>query len=390
MTAFLTVGFRPFYLGASLFAALAIPLWVAIHLTGNGPATSYPEIAWHQHEMLFGFAPAVIGGFLLTAVRNWTGLPTASGALLGLLFGLWAAARILPFTGPAALAALVDLAFLPALALCLAIPLWRARNARNAFVIVILLVLWLCNLAFHAAWLRWTDGIDASRGAVVAMDAILLLITVIGGRIIPAFSANAVRSIHSRKWPALEHAAIGSVIAIAVLDVFGDRTANGPAATWYTALVYAAAAAHLLRLAGWQPWKIRSNALLLILPVSYLWVPIHLLLRGALGDVPGTLNPPSVHALVVGAMAGLMLAMMTRSALGHTGRPLRAGVAELVCFASIHTAAIVRVAGPLLVPQYPATALVLSAVLWSLAFATFAAAYAPSLVQRRLDDPAPV
>lgn len=381
--AFLSIGFRPFYLAAAAFAALAIPLWVAARLGAAAGATDY---AWHQHEMLFGFAPAVIAGFLLTAVRNWTGRPTPSGMTLAALFTIWLLARIAPLLGSTGLAALIDLTFLPLLAVALAIPLWRARNRRNAFVIVVLLVLWACDAVFTAA----LNGVVAPRFATtattVAADVLMLLMTVIAGRIIPNFSANAIAALAPRSWPLVDRLVIGATIAIAVLDAMGGGDIGVPA---FDALLAATAAVHLVRLGGWQPWKTWWSPLLFVLPASYLWIPIHLLLRALGGDAAGSIDPAAVHALFVGAMAGLMLSMMTRSSLGHTGRPLVAGPIEITCFVGIHIAALVRVAGPLLDPERYAVWLIVSGTSWTIAFGVFTIAYTGLLTKPRAHESAP-
>jgi uncharacterized protein involved in response to NO len=383
MDAFLSAGFRPFYLGAAVFATIAIPLWIGAFLLAAGPVTALPPYLWHAHEMLFGFAPAVIAGFLLTAARNWTGLPTASGFPLATLFLLWAAGRIAPFVLSAGASAAIDLAFLPVLAATLAVPLWRARNTRNFFVVAVLLGLWLADGLFHLAALGQTAPSLARVSTTVAGDVVLLLMAVIGGRVIPAFAANAIPGLAPRSWPLLDRAAIGGVIAIIVLDVgaplFGEALI-GP----YRWLVLLVAGLHGARLAGWKPWRTRSDALLLALPLAYLWIPAHLLLR-ALGSQPGLLDPVAAHALFAGAMASLMLAMMSRSALGHTGRPLVAGWPERVCFVAVHGAALTRTLGPLLFPTGYGIVLLVAALLWTSAFATFAITYAPWLLARRAD-----
>jgi uncharacterized protein involved in response to NO len=384
---FFSIGFRPFYLGAALFACLAIPLWTVSYTTGGRISGTFPAFSWHIHEMLFGFAPAVIVGFLLTAVRNWTGLPTPSAGRLAALFGLWIAGRVAALVAPGAIAsALVDLSFLPIAACCLTLPLWRARNARNSFVIGILLLLFLANVAFHGALLGWLPMTAVRIAEVSALNVVTLLMIIIGGRVIPAFSANAIESLKPKRWPALETFAVGLMVLIALIDLLSPlqgRLLMGTAATTYQLLLVTTAMVHLVRLAAWQPWKTLQNPLLLVLPVSYLWIPICLLLRGLLNGSPGYIPSPAVHALVVGAMAGLMLSMMTRSALGHTGRPLRAGRIEVTCFLAIHAAALTRVFGTLLDPARNATWITVSGILWTIAFATFAAGYLSILTAPR-------
>ena len=381
-----SIGFRPFYVGAAIFAALAVPAWYGAYagwLPLHGPL---PGLVWHAHEMVFGFAPAVIGGFLLTAVRAWTGRLTPEGSALAALVALWIAARLLLLTGPDALAVAVDLAFLPLLATALAVPLWRSANWRNAFVVPLLLGLWALSAAHHGAYRGWVDPVWALRSQTVAMDLVALLLTVIGGRIIPNFSANAVPGLAPRRWPVVEVLAIGSLALVVLLELTGlaDRLP-----LWAMRALFAGAGAiQLVRLLGWKPWATRGNLLLLVLPLGYVWLPVHLLLRAFLDFVPGVMSPLALHALSTGAMAGLMLAMMTRSALGHTGRPLTAGRGEAFVFASIHLAALTRVAGPLLWPAAYVNWLGISALLWMLAFGAFAVVYAPIVARPRLDQPA--
>jgi uncharacterized protein involved in response to NO len=383
-SAFLSIGFRPFYLGAALFAAVSVALWIAAYLFAAPLPTAYPAYLWHMHEMLFGFGVAVMAGFLLTAVRNWTGRMTPSGAGLAGLFGLWVLGRLAPFTGSALLYALVDSAFLPCVAALLAVPIWRSGNVRNAFVIGILAALWICNLTFHVAVLGGIAAPHIQTSITVAADVVLLLMIIIGGRIIPAFSANAIPGPGPRTWRAVEVTSIGLVLVITLLDI-ANLVASDAMRSAQTLLLYAAAAVHLLRLIGWRPWRTRANVLLLVLPLSYLWIPVHLLLRAYLGGMPGVLTPVAAHALFVGAMAGLMLSMMTRSALGHTGRPLQAGPAEVACFLFVQLAAVLRVAGPWIVPDQAELPIALSAILWCAAFAIFVFAYVPILFRPRVE-----
>ncbi|MEQ8483674.1 MAG: NnrS family protein [Pseudomonadales bacterium] len=381
VAAFLSIGFRPLYLCAAGFAALAVPAWYAAYAGWITLNPVLPAPAWHAHEMLFGFAPAVIVGFLFTAARNWTGLPTPSGMGLAALVALWLAARLLMLTGPGPVAVVADVGFLVVAAASLALPLWRSRNYRNAFVVPLLMGLALLSWAHHSAVAGYLDPIWMVRTTTLGLDLVALLLTVIGGRIIPAFSANAVPGLKPRRWHAIDAAAVGLAIAVGVVDLSAATT------PWAIAggrgLLWAAAAVQLLRLAGWMPWRTRHNTLLLVLPLGYLWLPVHFALRALLDPAPGHMAPAALHALSVGAMGGLMLAMMTRSALGHTGRPLAGRDAEGVMFAAVHLAAITRVAGLLAWPAAAGVWLGTSAALWALAFAAFAVVYAPILVRPR-------
>lgn len=382
----LAIGFRPFYLAAAIFGALAIAVWAAAYAGGVVVQSHLPGAAWHAHEMLFGFAAAVIVGFLLTAARNWTGLPTASGTLLGALVALWLAGRALNLTGPAGMAVWVDAAFLLASALVLARPLLRARNRRNLFVVPLLLALAALNLLHHAGWLGWPHTPFQPLPQVVAVSAaaglIALLMTVIGGRVIPSFSANAVKGLRPRVGPTVEWLTVGAMVAIVFVDLSPPRWGLAPEAS--RGLLFAAGALQTIRLLGWQPWRTRGNLLLAMLPLAYAWIPVYLFLRSGLGAGAG-IPSAALHALLVGAMASLMLAMMTRSALGHTGRPLRAGLVESCCFFAMQGAAVARVLGPLTLPNLQTVWIVLSGGAATLAFAVFAIGYWPILTRPRVD-----
>jgi uncharacterized protein involved in response to NO len=381
---FLSLGLRPFYLGAAVFAAVSVPLWMWTWLGGVELPAGVSPFAWHVHEMLFGFAVAVIAGFLLTAARTWTGQPMPAGAELAGLFLLWVSARVSLLAGYQTLGMWLDLLFLPVLALRLALPLWRSRNHRNLFVVAVLLLLAAANALYHGAARGSLAAGFAPVAVAVAVDVLMLLMTVIGGRVIPAFSGNAIPGLNPRSWPTVEVASIGAVVAVIAIDASRPwlGTAMQPV---LSPLLWLAAVALVLRLWGWRVWRTAPNPLLAILPLSYLWIPIHLTLRAWLGAEPGLVPSVAAHALTVGAMGGLMLGMMTRSALGHTGRPLRAGPLEIVCFIAVHAAAIARVAAPLSGSGRQSLWLLVSALLWSLAFATFALGYLPILTRRRAD-----
>jgi uncharacterized protein involved in response to NO len=371
-SAFLSVGFRPFYLAAAILAALYIPFWAVIFLGGYSTSLPSNPLAWHSHEMVFGFAPAVIVGFLLTAVRNWTGLATPSGPALAALVGLWLVGRVLTFTEGGWITVLVDGSFLPIVAAILAVPILRARNHRNIFVVGLLLLLATANLIYHASMQGWLTSLPPLAVPKLALDLILILMIVIGGRVIPAFSANAVAGLTPRRWQFLEIAAIAGPLFLLLADA--GLLPTDQLLIW---VLWASALVHGLRLLGWQPWKTWRQPLLLALPVAYAWIPIHFLLRAEFPTL-------ATHALTIGAMGGLMLAMMTRSALGHTGRPLAARPVECVCFLAVHGAALSRIlASAADSATYPFW-IGVSAGLWTLAFGLFAIAYFPILTRPRI------
>lgn len=378
----LALGFRPFYLGAAIFAVIAMPVWVSVYL-GQLQSTGYlGAVAWHSHEMVFGFAPAVIAGFLLTAVRNWTGQPTPTGTVLAALALLWAAARILVVTGPDLLAIAADVAFLPAVAVAVGIPIWRSKNSRNYKILAVLLVLTLANLVYHLAQIGVLPIAFARLATVGALDIITILMAVVGGRVIPAFTANAIPGAGIRQLPALE---IASIVPLVLLLVAGILSywISFPDWAWLSLLIIAVLT-QTLRWWLWRPLKTWRNPLLLMLPVAYVWIPLSLAMRALV--LVGTIPPAAaIHALTLGAISGLMLAMMMRSALGHTGRALAAGRIEICAFFLVQVAAIARLASGFVGPSNYRGLVVASGVLWSLAFAAFLIRYASMLYRPRID-----
>jgi len=369
------LGFRPFYLLAALLAAASVPWWLVQYRFGP-IGGGLPPMAWHGHEMLFGFAVAVIVGFLFTAARNWTGLPTPTGTALAGLAGLWVAGRVLLLTGPGWLSAVVDLAFLPAAALGLWIPLQRARN-RNRFMVGILLLLTLCNLGFHLAahgMLQVAPGAFTRAGLYL----VLFLVALMAGRVVPSFTRNAVPSAHIRAWPRVDRAAM---IALAAALLAAGTGMSGPLAG---VLALIAATLHALRLWTWDPWCTRTRPILWILHLSYAWIPLGLLLLAAAhaGLIP---ELAAVHAFGTGAIGGMIVGMITRTALGHTGRPLHAGAMETAAYVLVHVAALLRVIPLLAVSALYPLALTISAASWSLAFALYLVRYAPMLTTVRAD-----
>ncbi len=374
--AVLALGFRPFYLLAGAFAAVSVPLWMA-QMTGQlGTTVVVNGPQWHAHEMLFGYTLAVMVGFLFTAVRNWTQQPTPTGAPLALLAALWLAGRILAMTPWSAWTAATDTAFILGAAIGIARPLAASGNRRNYFFVALILALAGANLAFHAA-LQGVAPFTASRALAIALDVVLLIMAVVAGRVIPMFVNNALPGAGARRIPALERAALGAVLLLLAADL-ADQAAIA------AAVAAAAALAHGARLALWAPLATRRTALLWILPASYAWIVLHLALRAAAG--PGWVAPGlATHALTVGAIGGMTLGMMTRSALGHTGRALAAGSAEITCFSLVQIAACVRVLVPLAASATYVTAGVVSGLLWAGAFVVFTVSYWPILTRPRRD-----
>jgi len=378
----LALGFRPFYLVAAVFAVVAVPMWVLSFL-GKAQTGNYLHgLAWHSHEMIFGFAPAVIAGFLLTAVRNWTGRPTPTGAPLAGLVVLWLVARILMQVGPANTAAVIDILFLPTLGVAVAMPIWRSRNKRNYKVLVVLTVLTLANACYHLASLNLIPPGFARVSMTAALDIIAILIAIVGGRVIPAFIGNAVTESKPRYNRSVEVVSVGALVVILAIGVLAPWM---PVAdnVWVLILVIAALG-QFVRLLLWQPLRALGNPLLWMLPAAYAWLPISLALR-ALELQSIVPSGVAIHAFTVGAITSLMIAMMTRSALGHSGRPLVAGPAEIVAFVLLQSSAIVRVLAAPIMPGAYREAMIVAGLLWTLAFGVFLMRYWPILTRPRID-----
>jgi uncharacterized protein involved in response to NO len=370
------LGFRPFYLLASLFAAASIALWAAQY-AGWLPRAYLAGPVWHAHEMLFGFTLAVITGFLFTAVRNWTQRPTPTGMWLAAIAALWVAGRVLVLTPYGTLAAAVNAAFPLAVAAGIGVPLVQSGNRRNYFFIALLLGLAFAVLGVHLAQLG-VIALPAWLGLRIALDVVLFIMAVMAGRVVPMFTNNGVPGTRARRHPLLEKAALGGIGLLLVADVLQTEGAV------LAGLLAVLAAVHLARLALWEPWKTLRVPLVWALHAAYLWIPIHLALR-ALGEAGLIAAPLATHALTVGAIGGLTLAMMTRTAKGHTGLPLEALRGDVACYVLVLTAAVARVFGPMVAPERDVALVLISAALWSSAYALYAVRYAPLLTRPRRD-----
>jgi uncharacterized protein involved in response to NO len=367
-----------------LFAVLAIPAWLTMYSFGVSPIRGLPAQYWHAHEMTFGFIPAAIAGFLLTAVPSWTGARGFSGAPLVLITFAWIAGRV-AFSAMDVLApwvvVLLDLSFLPVLAALLAPPLLRARN-RNTPMLAVITALWLSDAMFLRAWTH-QDAFLALRSLRVGIDIVLTLLTVIGGRIIPSFTANALRrggeAVEIAHGKALELVIVPLMIAVIVVDAWRpDSRLSG-----FVAAVVAVAQA--LRLLGWHGTRTRRDPILWILHIAYAWLPIGFGLKALwlLLGVPWAAY--WLHALTVGALATMILAVMSRVALGHTGRELRVESSVAGAYLLLTGGALVRVFGASLVPGHYLPVLTISGLLWTAAFAVFLVVYAPILSRPRVD-----
>ncbi|OYD54274.1 short-chain dehydrogenase [Thauera propionica] len=368
------LAFRPFYLLAAALAVIAIPVW-AVAFSG-GLQLPIPGMWWHAHEMIFGFAAAVIIGFLFTAGRNWTGLDTPSGAPLALLAGLWLAGRLAMAFGSGAWVAVIDIAFLPVAAVLLLRVLVKAKSKRNYFVGVLPGLLALANLVFHLAVLQVIDA-DPLMAMHLALGLIVVLETIIGGRVIPMFTFNGIRGIKQWRDKRVDWAAAIATGVALLLWATG-------AGTWAAPVSIIAALLQAVRVGGWNPWATRKVSLLWILHLSYMWIPIGLALIGLaqLGVLPRTAG---IHALAIGATGGLIIGMITRTALGHTGRMLVAGPMETAAYVLVQLAVLIRVLTVVAIPAAAVGGIHAAATVWSLGFLLYLWRYTPFLLRARVD-----
>ena len=375
-------GFRPFFFLGATWAVIALALWMFAFSGSLVLPSKFEPMIWHRHEMLFGFVGAIIAGFLLTAIPNWTGrLPIAGWPLAGLV-GLWAAARLSvlfsAWTGTAA-AAIMDVGFYFVLA-GLAAREIRASKSRNLPVVAMVFLLGVANAADHAG----AAGLlaDADVGIRAAIALVVMLISLIGGRIIPSFTRNWMTkqgfTLRLPTQPTRFDMAVLVTTAAALLTwiAFPDSQFAG-------SLLLAAGCAQALRLSRWGGLRSVREPLVLILHVGYLWVPVGLLLLGA--SILGTSVPRSaaIHALTAGAMPTMILAVMTRAVLGHTGRQLAANLPTVFIYVLITLGAALRVATPFGIFNY-SVGMELAAVAWAGAFVLFLAAYGPILFRPSL------
>lgn len=348
------------------------------------PFGMHPPMLWHGHEMVYGFVGAAIAGFLLTAVPSWTGARGFGGLPLVLLAALWLAGR-LAFaalgTLPFAIVAIPDLLFLPALAALVAPPLIRSRN-RNTPLLLVLLAIWFTDVYFLLA-LRSGDLMAARHALLLAIDVVLLLVTVIGGRIVPAFTASGLRqagiAVEIRGRALLDGATIAATVAVVATDLLRPWQ---PVAGWVAAL---AAMLHAARLAGWQGHHGLRLPLVWCLHLAYAWIPIGFGLKAIHLLAGGAWSGHWLHGLTIGAASAMILAVMTRASLGHTGRPLVAASPIATAYLLLSAAALVRALAPALPGTDYLGTVVLAGLLWLAAFALFLVVYTPILFRPRAD-----
>jgi len=384
--AFFSYGFRPFFLSAGCYAPLALLYWLGVLSGGWASPGGRSPIAWHGHEMVFGWAAAALCGFLLTAVPNWTSSRPVSGAALAWLWLLWLLGRAgIWFSAalPSGVGALLDLLLIPALLCFVLPPIHRSRMARHYVFPLFLIVFWVADLLsllpFTSAWPS-----RATTGVYLGTYVMIVMLTIIGGRVVPNFTRGALRargkeeSVQTSE--AFSKAAILGVISALALDLFVRNApdtsiwvrANGAAALLVVVLL-------VLRARGWRFRDTWDNPLLWILHVGQGWLIVAFTAR-ALSCLTGWIPPTAAfHALGAGAMATMILAFLTRAPLGHTGRPLRASRVTAWTYRLVIAAGVVRVSSPLLPARMQFAGLVVAGSLFAIAYAIYVVEYFPIL-----------
>lgn len=380
--AFFRLAFRPFFLLGSLFGIISLLIWSAA-VTESLNITVYGgPLWWHVHEMLFGFVSAIVVGFLLTAVQNWTRLPGIKGSQLMVLVLLWMSARVLfflPFLLPHWLITTVDLLFLPAAALYLARPIIQAKLWRNLIFIPLLLAMTYANAAMH-----YSSNLVDPKYMLAAGNAMVLIITllicVMGGRVIPMFTANGTNTEHVPTIQWLETASIASMLLLVVSNSgFFEFPPEINAALFLpTALM------HFVRAWRWRIWVTLETPLVWSLHLGYWCIPVGLLLLGLSELFDVITHSQALHTLTVGAIAVMILAMISRVSLGHTGRNIEVGKLMAFAFLAIFLAFIIRVFGVYWLENYHYV-IVTSALLWGFGYGCFVALFIPILTRPRID-----
>ncbi|MCJ8202822.1 NnrS family protein [Pseudomonas sp. RGM2987] len=375
------LAFRPFFLAGCVLALLAVPLWLAVfsgQLSAWQPAGGW--LAWHRHELLFGFGLAIVAGFLLTAVQTWTGTPGLSGKRLTALAALWLGARLAWLVdAPWPLLVSLELGFALAVAALMGVALWRVRQKRNYPIVLVLLLLAAADALSVYGLVQHNEGLQR-QSVLTGLWLVAAMMGLIGGRVIPFFTQRGLGRVQGvAAWPWLDRLLLVGAALVALLYACGVAlTINLGCGLLFTAL----AAGHGIRLVRWHDRDLWRVPLLWSLHLAYAWLALACL-GMALWHFGVPVNPSlAVHSLTIGAMAGLILAMIARVSLGHTGRPLEPPAGMTLAFILLNLACLSRV---LLVLLFPLAGLWLAGVCWTLAFGLYAWRYGPMLLQARVD-----
>ncbi len=381
--AIFSIGFRPFFVAGALFAGLGVPYWVWIFVGHGAAPPVFTPIAWHAHEMLYGYLAAVVTGFLLTAMPNWTGLPPLRGAPLAALFALWVAGRIAIAMAAhldARMVAVIDVAFLAVVALVLARDVVRSKSWSNLSSVAVIAVFAGGNALCH--WPpAWAADSAMGIGNATGVAAAILLISLVGGRVIPAFTRNWLAAHNPGRLP-IQYSRFDSlVLAVGACTLIAWFVA--PRASTVTGALALAGVLHGVRLTRWAGDRARREPLVLVLHVGYAFVPLGFLLLAASGVTSAIGESAALHAWTAGAIGVMTVGMMTRVGLGHCGRPLVADRFTQAMYAAVVLAALVRIAAGLLPPMTVALLEIASAA-WMLALLGFVVRYGPMLLTPRM------
>ena len=374
------LGFRAFFALAGFAALILIVFWNAMFKGTFMVEHYFPDSYWHAHEMLLGYAVAVIAGFLLTAVKNWTGKQTITGDQLASLCLLWLYGRILPFYAgllPDVLIALVDFAFLPILAYQVSKPIIQVKQYRNLVFIGLLLLLALGNGLIHAEMLGLKEN-TAATGIELIVATIIILILIIAGRVFPFFTERGIPGTLIIRNPILDNLSIASAVIVFALQLFDFS------GTLLALAALASVAVNIARLSGWYVQRVIYVPLLWVLYTGYGWVILGFILT-ALSAYSVVQPSLALHAFTLGGIGVLTLGMMARVSLGHTGRALKASNAIAIAFVLINAAALFRVLLPIALPGWYENLIYVSTLSWLAAFSLFVFVYAPILASARID-----
>ena len=377
--AVLALGFRPFYLLASLWAIFAIFEWLLeLQNMGIRNLSAIPSLLWHAHEMIFGFAATVITGFALTAVKAWTGLDTPKGWSLLLLIALWLIARIGAFTSSPLV--VVDICFLPIIAIVIGRLIIKARMYRNLFLPLILTSLGFINALFYLTLFGHLT-VDVNQVLFGALYLIIMIEIMIGNRIIPSFTANATPGLQQDRHPTLTKITIFCSALTFLLQIFS------PVVLLNAVTCFVIGYLHLFLLWGWRPLVTKGKPLLWIMHLSYIWISIGFFLLG-LSNLGLMTIYPALHVFGIGATGGLIIAMITRTALGHTGRALVAGLIETTCYLGIQATLLFWLLGNSNLNTWFYPFLVIAGLCWMSVFSLYLIKYLPLLTSPRPDGKA--
>lgn len=385
ITPLLRLGFRPFFLSGAVFSFVAIILWLLMY---KGTVSLSPlggGYWWHIHEMIFGFGCAIIAGFLLTAVQNWTGVRGAQGNTLLLLFLLWLAGRVvvlMPNLLGETLSTVVDLSFLPAVAFVLGKPIIAIKQYRNLFFVPLLLLFTLANLEMHLA-IYFPQIFTVTFASYAGVMLVIFLMSVMAGRVTPMFTANGTQTPKATPLPWLDNITNGS-LAIVMLSLLLQPLV-GFSETFFGVLLIIAGIFQTMRWLRWRPWITLSVPLLWSIHIAIKFIASGLIILGLSYLIPEIPSSHVWHLLTVGGMGGLILAMISRVSLGHTGRPLSPPKAMSFAYIFITLAALVRALGPWILPEKTLLFIDISGTFWLLAFGIFVVTYAPMLMSARKD-----